>query len=81
MRMKNLLTATVLGGCLLIGGAVPGFARDRDNKCEQKVRKLEQKLRDTERKHGEHSRQVQKEREQLERERATCRTNDHHDRH
>lgn len=73
MYMNRILTAALLGGVLLIGGGVPAQARDRDDRCEQRIRKDEVNLNKAVRKHGERSRQAEKRRQELERDRATCR--------
>lgn len=77
MSSKKLFTAGALGFSLLIGTAMPAFARDRDDHCRAKVEKAERNLRNAERKHGARSRQAEQRREQLERARANC----HWDRH
>ena len=61
--------------CFLVisTAAVPMFARDRRDKCEQRVQKAEQSLDNAVRKHGEHSRQAEQKRQRLEEVRANCR--------
>jgi hypothetical protein len=57
------------------------MARDRDDHCEERVRKAEDKLRRDERKHGSRSRQAEKDRHEVEEARARCghdRDHDHH---
>ncbi len=48
-------------------------ARDRDDKCAQRVHKAQEKLEKDVRRHGEHSRQAEKRRRELERAREGCR--------
>ena len=61
--------------------ATLAMARDRDDKCGEKVRKAEDKLRRDERKHGEHSRQAEKDRHALDEAREKCGHDRDHDRH
>ena len=79
-NIKTLIAALVF--TWLLGGAVPAQAfddhdRDRDRRCEQRIRNAEEKLRYAERKHGEHSRQAQKRRHDLEEARERCHHGDH----
>jgi hypothetical protein len=79
-NIKTLIAALVL--TWFLAGAVPAQAfgdhdRDRDRRCEQRIRNAEEKLRYAERKHGEHSRQAQKRRHELEEARERCRRGDH----
>jgi len=76
MFSKKVFTAGALGLSLMIGSALPAFARDRDDHCRAKIEKAERNLAKAERKHGARSRQAEQRREQLERARANC----HYDR-
>jgi Flp pilus assembly protein TadB len=58
---------------MALGSTLPAQARDRDDKCEQRIHKAEENLRKAERKHGPNSRQVQKRRHELEEAREHCR--------
>jgi hypothetical protein len=81
MIRKSTIVATVLGGALLIGSALPALADARSD-CEKRVRKAEQNLQHEIDRHGEHGRNVEKRRQQVERERQNCNMNDrNHDRH
>jgi hypothetical protein len=80
MQFQRMVTAAVLAASLLMTGTLPVAARDRDDKCEKRVRRAEERLHDAERKHGEHSRQAEKRRQDLERERSGCRTDRDRDR-
>ncbi len=70
--LQRVLWAVLLGASLLGGIAVPAQARDRDDRCEQKVRKAEANYDKAVRKHGEHSKQARKKHEQLEKAKAYC---------
>jgi hypothetical protein len=76
------IVAAVLGGALLIAGALPAMADQRSD-CERHIRKYEDNLRREIAAHGEHGRKVEERREVLERERANCRMylhdHEHHD--
>lgn len=78
MRRNSRLIATLLGGFLLLGAAMPSLARD---KCEDRVRKAEEKVRHESDRHGERSHQAENARRNLDKERANCRVDDHHDHH
>jgi hypothetical protein len=78
MSMKRLFTAGALGLSLLMGSALPAFARDRDDNCRARIQKAERNLVKAERKHGARSRQAEQRREQLERARANCRYDRHY---
>jgi hypothetical protein len=71
---KALLLGLALSGFLLVGGMAPAraAARDRDDKCEQRIRKADENWRKQIRKHGEHSRQAENARRQLEQARERC---------
>ncbi len=79
---RRTLMAAILG-LSLIGGVLPSQARDRDDKCEQRVRKAELNLHKAVRRHGEHSRQAEQRRRQLQEARERCGGNHDrdHDRH
>jgi hypothetical protein len=64
--------AAVLGGALLIGGALPAMADWRSD-CENRIRRDEDNLRRDIAAHGEHGKNVEKRREVLERDRQNCR--------
>ncbi len=70
---KATLLAAALGGLLLLGSATPTQARDRDDKCAQRIHKAEEKLEREIHRHGEHSRQARNSRRNLEKARASCR--------
>lgn len=73
--IQKLKTLGLLGLAmtfLLLGSVVPASARDRDDKCENRIRQAEQKLNEAVRRHGEGSRQAHKRREQLEDARRKC---------
>jgi hypothetical protein len=80
MFRKTVLAAAMLGLFLSVGSVVPSQARDRDDKCEQRVRKAEENLHKAERRHGEHSRQAEQQRRKLEQAREKCRGDEHRDR-
>lgn len=71
----------LLAGSFLLSSAGVVQARDRDDKCEQRIHKAERSLENAEHKHGEHSRQAEKKREELERARARCGGHDHDHNH
>lgn len=77
---RKTLIGTALGAFLLAGAVVPLQARDRDDRCEQRIRKAEANLNKEVRRHGEHSRQAEQRRRELEQARARCRADEHHDR-
>lgn len=77
MFTRKLITTGAIGLSLMIGSALPAFARDRGDHCRARVEKAERNLAKAERKHGARSRQAEQRREQLERARANC----HYDRH
>jgi hypothetical protein len=72
----------VLGGALLVAGALPAVADARKD-CEKRIRKAEQNLQREIERHGEHGKDVEKRRRELERQRENCRMyerdRDHHD--
>ncbi len=70
---KATLLAAALGGFLLLGSAAPAQARDRDDKCAQRIRQTEAQLQREIQRHGEYSRQAQKRRHELEKAREGCR--------
>ncbi len=70
---KAMLLASALGGMLLLSGAAPASARDRDDKCAQRIHKAEEKLEREIRRHGEHSRQARNRRRELEDVQERCR--------
>ena len=81
MIRKTNLVATVLGGALLFGCALPSLADARSN-CEKRVHRAEQNLQHEIDRHGEHGRGVEERRQQVERERQNCSMYDRdHDRH
>ena len=63
--------AAVLGGILMIGGALPLRADERSD-CEKRVHKAEQNLQHEIDRHGEHGKNVDKRRAELDRARADC---------
>jgi hypothetical protein len=69
---KTTLLAFALGGVLMLGGAAPAQARDRDDKCSERIRKAEENLRRDIEHHGERSRQAEKRRHQLDEARDRC---------
>jgi hypothetical protein len=79
--MSNILgkikgTAAVLTVFTFLASALPASAfdhRDRDRRCEQRIRRAEDSLHKAERRHGEHSWQAQQKRHQLEEARHRCR--------
>lgn len=75
---KSTVVTTVLGGVLLIGGAMPLLADARSN-CEKRVQRAEQNLQREIERHGERGRNVEQRRQQVERERQNCRRYDRHD--
>jgi hypothetical protein len=75
--LRRTGTAVLLTLFLLMGSLVPAQARDRDDKCEQRVRKAEVSLQKAERKHGANSRQAQNRRRELEEARERCRHREH----
>lgn len=77
---KAPLLAAALGGFLLLGVAAPAQARDRDDKCVQRIHKAEERLKKEVRRHGEHSRQAEKRRHELEDAREKCHRGRDHDR-
>lgn len=77
-RLKTLGLLCLAMMFLLLGSVLPASARDRDDKCEQRIRQAEQKLNEAVRRHGEGSKQAHKRREQLEDARRRC--GDRHDR-
>ncbi len=70
--------AILLAGTFMIGSVGVLQARDRDDKCQQRVQKAERNLERDVQKHGEHSRQAEKRRRELDEARAKC-GGDHHD--
>lgn len=71
-RGETTLLAAAFGAFLLVGGAAPTLAGDRDNGCRERIQKAEAKLRREIDRHGEHSRQARKRRNELERVRERC---------
>ena len=71
-RWEITLLAVVFGAFLLVGAAAPTLARDRDDKCRERIHKAEAKLRREIDRHGERSRQAEKRRYELERARESC---------
>ena len=76
--IRKTLAAAILAALLLGVGVVPSQARDREDKCEQRVRKAETNLEKAVRRHGEHSRQAEQRRREVEQARAKCH-GEHHD--
>ena len=72
MFRKNTVVAAMLGGALLIGGALPSLADSRHD-CEKRIRKAEDNLQREMQRHGERSREAERRRHDLERERQNCR--------
>lgn len=68
--MRKMIATTLLAGLMLIGGALPSFARG--NNCQQRVRKAEHNLQQAIHRHGRNSRQAQARRQQLERAQESC---------
>ncbi len=64
--------AVVLGGALLVTGALPAMADARKD-CEKRIRKAEQNLQREIERHGERGKNVEKRRRELERQRENCR--------
>ena len=77
-RLKTLGLLCLAMMFLLFDSVLPASAKDRDDKCERRIRQAEQKLNDAVRHHGERSKQAHKRREQLEEARRSC--GDRHDR-
>jgi hypothetical protein len=73
---RRIGQAALLGALLL--GVVPAQARDRDDKCAQRIRKAEAQLDNAVRRHGRNSRQAEKRRRELERVRDQCGRRDRH---
>ncbi len=73
MNWKAGLLSAALGGILLFGGAAATQARDRDDKCFERMRREEQKLDRDINRHGFNSRQAQHDREKLREARDRCR--------
>lgn len=67
---RRIGQAALVGALLL--GVVPAQARDRDDKCAQKIRAAEARLDNAVRKHGRRSRQAEKRRQELDRVRDQC---------
>jgi hypothetical protein len=67
-----------LAGIFLISSAGMLQARDRDDKCEERVHKAERNLQRAVEKHGEHSKQAEKKRHDVEEARERC-GHEHHD--
>src|ERR1700759_2746821 len=65
IRNKGMIVA-LMAAFFLTGSVVPVHAVDRDDKCEQKLRKAEENLNNAVRRHGEHSKQAEKKRHDLE---------------
>jgi hypothetical protein len=72
MFRKTALAAAILGLFVSVCSVVPSQARERNEKCEQNVRKAEHNLQKEVHKHGEHSRQAEQQRRKLEEARASC---------
>jgi hypothetical protein len=72
LRKTGLLVAA-LGGFLLLGGAMPAQAHDRDGRCAQRIHKADEKLEWAIHRHGPNSRQAQKRRHELDEVREHCR--------
>src|SRR5713226_6454734 len=77
MNLRTALRTTALGAAMLLGGAMlPGAtaqARDRDDRCFERIRNEERKLdRDIER-HGRFSRQAEHDRRKIRELREGCR--------
>jgi hypothetical protein len=74
--------AIILAGFFMVSTATMVEARDRDDKCEQRVHKTERNVERAVQKHGEHSRQAEKQRHEMEEAREKCGHRDHdRDRH
>ena len=70
---KATVLAVLLGGFLLVGSAASAQVRDRDYRCNQRIRQAEVRLNQAIRRYGENSRQTRKRRYQLEQTRESCR--------
>ena len=80
MSLSRKVAAVVLFLTMTLGGAILAMARDRNDKCENKIHKAEQKLQRDEQKHGRNSsRKIEKDRQELEQARARCDMNGHHE--
>ena len=73
---RRIGLAALLGALLL--GVVPAQARDRDDRCAQRIRKAESQFDNAVRKHGRHSRQAEKRRQELDHVRDQCNRHDKH---
>lgn len=72
IEMTRKFMAVLIGAFLLLGSAAPVLARDRDDRCEHRIRKAELNLQKAIRKHGDHSRQAEARRRELEQARERC---------
>src|SRR5712692_9955904 len=77
MNLRTALRTTALGAAVLLGGILlsgtTAQARDRDDRCFERIRNEERKLdRDIER-HGRFSRQAEHDRQRIRELRAGCR--------
>src|SRR4051794_1263942 len=82
MLFTRKLGTFVLGVVFLTSGATLTMARNRDNHCQEKVRKAEEKLRHEEQKHGRNNnRQLEKDRRAVEQARNTCNVRRDYNRH
>jgi hypothetical protein len=72
MFRKTAILAAMLGGALLIGGALPSVA-DARSECARRVREAERNLQREIERHGEHGRDVERLRREFERQRHECR--------
>jgi len=79
MFRKTSIVAAVLGGVLLMGGALPSLA-DAQRDCEKRVRTAEQNLQHEIDRHGERGKDVERRKQELERERQNCRKYEGRDR-
>jgi hypothetical protein len=66
---KTAQAALLLAPLLAV---VPARARNRDDRCAQRIRKAEAQFETAVRKHGRHSRQAETRRRELDRVRAQC---------
>jgi hypothetical protein len=67
--MRKMIGMMALAGLILVGSAVPSFARED---CRDRVRSAEHNLQQAIRRHGRNSHQAQARRRQLERAREFC---------
>lgn len=69
---KLILLVAELSAVLLLSGAVPAQAHDRDDDCYRRIHRAEEKLEREIYRHGYYSRQAQHQRHKLQEERERC---------